>query len=1013
MEKLMTRTVLTKFGFLCSALAVGVGIPFLIGASVYAQDLAPASQEVGAVPAPAPPPGAGGEAVTERIIVTGSNIPTAEEVGPNPVLSINRDLINKTGERNTEQLIRNLPIAGPQGVQVSNNAVGFTPGASTVALRAFDPRATLILIDGRRVAPYPIGIVGIVFVDLNSIPRAAIQSIEILKDGASTTYGADAVAGVVNIKLRHDYHGAEATVEYGNTLDKDSSEYSASLLFGVGDGDTNVTGVMNFYHRNSIANRDRGFSNRPPFLSTNSSPENLNVTFEAVVAAGGTPPAGTAPGDLFFAHAPFGSNGSTPASDFVYSTGRTSLFNFNAFSLSFPEQERWGGYVAGDHKIFGDQMVGYADLMYQDVKTHNELAPGATGNFQTAGQVTIAIPPHDPNAPLLGGPTAAEVGLAPGAFNPFNPFQQIISGASRARLAEFGNRLYDNETDAFLTTIGVRGDKLFDGTWGYDAGFRYSQLKNTSLAQSVSATNYNRILNQNDPIFDPTSSQFIGTTVAYNPFGDFRVPIAANSGAINFATIHTFEEDTSKLATLDFNIYTTELFKLPAGGVGFAFGGQFRRESFDENPDAASIAGDAIGNGARTITVGGRKSFAFYAETSVPIFSPANSIPGFYALEFTGAGRFEDFRNNDTNVMVPKVGARWQPFDESLTIRATWGEGFREPSLEELFAGPIQNLAPTLDPLTGVAEPETPVLVKSNPNLTPEDSRSFSGGLVYTPKFVPGLTLSVDFWDIQRTGEVFTPTPDQVLAREAAGALLPGEVVERNADGNISRITLVNQNSGYEEARGVDFGLQYQIQTPYGTFTSLTQASYLDRYAQQLVVGGVTVNLRGDVQGPGGAQPEDAYLKWKGDSRLDWAWNGFDLNTTVRYTDGFHEHKSNGITPHWVHQTWFIDVQGSYDFTFVAPVENAPVAGYSKDAKEMVRGKDGKATETAATQTATYGLPIWKRILNGTSITVGCNDVFGQDPPDAFNSGGNTDGYPGAIYDATGRFVYVSLTKKF
>src|SRR5204863_6911275 len=203
---------------------------------------------------------------------------------------------------------------------------------------------------------------------------------------------------------------------YGNTLDKDSSEYSASLLFGVGDGESNMTGVINFYHRNSIANHDRGFSNRPPFLSTNSSPENLQVTFESVSAAGAGPEAiaaGFGPGDVFFAHAPFGSNGLSPATDYVYSAGRTSLFNFNAFSLSFPEQERYGGYFSGNHKIFGDQMVGYADLMYQNVKTHNELAPGATGSFESPGATVLAIPPSTPNpggdaTPTgLGGPTYA------------------------------------------------------------------------------------------------------------------------------------------------------------------------------------------------------------------------------------------------------------------------------------------------------------------------------------------------------------------------------------------------------------------------------------------------------------------------------------------------------------------------------------------------------------------------------------------------------------------------------
>ena len=150
-------------------------------------------------------------------------------------------------------------------------------------------------------------------------------------------------------------------------------------------------------------------------------------------------------------------------------------------------------------------MVLYADGYYENVQTHNEAAPPATGNFQTKGQTTLAIPPHSP----LGGvsppntPTFAETGVPADAFNPFNPFEQIISGATRARLSDFGNRLFDNETDAVLTTLGVKGDKLFDGTWGYDAGWRYSQLKNVQTGQQVSASRFNRVLNAADPIFDP------------------------------------------------------------------------------------------------------------------------------------------------------------------------------------------------------------------------------------------------------------------------------------------------------------------------------------------------------------------------------------------------------------------------------------------------------------------------------------------------------------------------------
>ena len=243
----------------------------------------------------------------------------------------------------------------------------------------------------------------------------------------------------------------------------------------------------------------------------------------------------------------------------------------------------------------------------------------------------------------------------------------------------------------------MKGDKLFDGSWGYDAAFRYSQVKNTSRGTDVSVTRLNRILNAADPIFDPNSSEFIGTTVPYNPFGDYRRPIPANSATINFASIFPKEIDYSKLATLDYTMYTTSLFKLPAGGVGLAFGGQFRRENTDQRLDDLFVSGDILGVPTITSTRAGRKSYAVFAETDLPIFSPENALPGLHALEFTAAGRFEEFLNNNSNIVVPKVGMRWQPFDDSLTIRATWGEGFREPSLFELATSSLTGLTNVTD----------------------------------------------------------------------------------------------------------------------------------------------------------------------------------------------------------------------------------------------------------------------------------------------------------------------------
>src|SRR5712692_12100264 len=275
MEKPMIRNVFKTFGYVRVALAGAVGVPFVIAASAFAQN--PAPPPPGAAPAPAP----GGQAEVERVIVTGSNIPTAEEVGPNPVFSLNRDLIGKSGQSTVEQILKSQPVMGASSVPVMNNSTsqGGPAGTASISLRGFDPGASLLLIDGRRVAPFPGSAnSGAGFVDLVSLPIPAVQSIEILKDGASTTYGADAVAGVVNLKFYKDYRGAQVTLQYGNTLDKDAAEYLGDVLFGVGDDKISITGDMFFYHHNSMFAKDRGNTNRPPFLSSNSSPWNLQVS---------------------------------------------------------------------------------------------------------------------------------------------------------------------------------------------------------------------------------------------------------------------------------------------------------------------------------------------------------------------------------------------------------------------------------------------------------------------------------------------------------------------------------------------------------------------------------------------------------------------------------------------------------------------------------------------------------------------------------------------------------------
>ena len=197
---------------------------------------------------------------------------------------------------------------------------------------------------------------------------------------------------------------------------------------------------------------------------------------------------------------------------------------------------------------------------------------------------------------------------------------------------------------------------------------------------------------------------------------------------------------------------------MPGGPVGLALGGFFSRETYEINPDdqANILDPQELGAGGVTPVKAGRKEVAFYGELRVPIFGPEMGIPGLHSLELDAGARFEEFRNNDTNVLVPKVALRWQPFDEQLTIRSTWGEGFLEPSMTELYGPTVFGLGPS----NFLGQIIRKQLSKSSPTRTlpPNMTGTWTGGFVYTPKWIPpqwgSLTFTVDFWDIERTGVV-------------------------------------------------------------------------------------------------------------------------------------------------------------------------------------------------------------------------------------------------------------------
>ena len=202
---------------------------------------------------------------------------------------------------------------------------------------------------------------------------------------------------MVNIKLWKDFRGVQVSQYYGNTIPRDAGAYKADVLFGVGDDKISITGDIFYFHHNDTFNGDYANSAFPPFLSSNSSPWNLSVSTAVAAAAGAPIPAGA--GSTIFTTPPSNTNGLAPASTYISDTGRVRSgilpgFNFNTFSSSYPEQERWGGYAAFNDKICGDEVQIFGDFYYADVTQHDELAPIATGSFVTQGQPTLAIPPN-------------------------------------------------------------------------------------------------------------------------------------------------------------------------------------------------------------------------------------------------------------------------------------------------------------------------------------------------------------------------------------------------------------------------------------------------------------------------------------------------------------------------------------------------------------------------------------------------------------------------------------------
>jgi iron complex outermembrane recepter protein len=990
-------------------------------------------------------------ATAVEVIVTGSNIPTAEEVGPQPVDTYRKIDIERLGVRSATDFVQKLPIA--TGVSINENLTTIGDGRTDIDLRGLGPKETLVLQDGRRLvtdgfAGYKVGANHFLTptVDLNMVPIGLIDHIDILKDGASAIYGSDAVGGVVNVWLIHKFRGLEIYASYGNTnlgASNDQGEELAYLLAGTGDDKTDIVVYAEVYNRAGIYSRDRDISSNADFTRFGGG-DNRSNDF-----AGRVGDFVYQPGLNRSAQSPTSHAFPDVANDPQYVPLSTlpraqQAFNVNALTPAMAPVDREYFYGSLDHKICNQYLELFADFKYVRGFWDGAWAPtpftpdlftDATHPFGISTE-GISVPIQNPFNPF----TASDY-TSPGGFDPKQPDTKVsaappgtgfTTGVHYAAL-EAGLRTDKITTDNFEFTAGLRGNLGEFGdyfkTWQWESGFRYSEDDRSERLGGIVDNNALRAA-----LLDTNPA------TAFNPFG-----LNQNLPGVIDKVFTTVQRRGKATLTLEDLKVTGNLFSLPAGPLSFAIGGEHRVEHENDQPDALTASRQLTG-AALVInepvplpgflpTNGSRNVWSLYWEVRVPVTSPTWNWYGFHSLELGYQERFDNYSDFGSTER-PKFFFRWQPIDSSLTLRGTYSEAYHAPALAELYTSQAQIFVLVDDPATVLVgdplgrTPGTPLTppstaiketVGGNPNLNAEVAYEWTYGFVWTPaRLIKGLTLSADFYHIDLRNVTRGREANIILVNNwnsRTGTLPNGaptggvfsDLIERDpVTGAVLDVNTRLENVNRVWTEGLDYAASYQLDTSIfghgnlGTFTFSFNGNYLDRFVEQAGPTGLKVNFNGRLVGPRfGSFPRNRWY-----ASLFYDLGGLDAGATVHYVGQYWDNDKSRKIREWT----TLDLIVNYTFNLAQPAVGQ-VPGYAKGGVKNVEIKEGKDKNAMPVSTAEYNPCSWRAWLNNTTITLGMNNVFDQDPPFvAFNV---ENGYDEWTANIKGRTWYVALTKRF
>lgn len=970
----------------------------------------------------------------EDVVVTGSRIRQPNLTTTSPVTQVTGEDIDIQGVTRVEDLVTQLPQAfAAQNSTVSNGA----SGTATVSLRNLGSSRTLVLIDGKRMG---YGSPQDDAADLNQIPGQMVERVEVLTGGASAVYGSDAIAGVVNFIMRRNFEGIEVDAQYGfyqhnndydgtgnlrSVIAKRAETNAAqfqlpddnvqvgfgrevNLLMGVNAPDDrgNITIYAGYRKNNKVLGRDYDYSSCSIGAPSAATPNDFNCS------GSGT----SFPGQF--------SDFSTYTltldanNNFVPYVGSRDAYNFGPLNYYQRPDERYTLGAFGHYDVT-DKIEVYTQLMFSDYSTIAQIAPSGNffGEFSDGFRTTDGSSTIRCDNPLLSAQQRTAIGCTAANITAGDAKSMYIG----RRNVEGGGRQSDIRFQSYRGVVGARGD--LNDAWGYDVSFQYSRAQYTNIYRNeFSNTRLARAL---DAVIDPVSGNIVcssvvnGTDADCVPYNIFRRD-GVTQEALDYLQVPlvmtgwTTQQVASAAFTVDLGAYGVQS-PWAERGVQAAFGAEYRRDALDLSPDVSYQTGDGAGQGGPTPGLGGANQvYDVFVEAQVPL-AEGKAFADQLSLDL--AYRHSEYKlGGGTDSW--KIGGDWAPVS-SVRFRASAQRAVRAPNVIELFTAQGFNLFDLdADPCDknsastymgdaacigtnpwqvslaqatapGISSPagQYNFLQGGNTALTPEESDTLTLGVVFTPDFLPGFNLTLDYFDIQVDNLISSIGPQNSLdACYASGVATACAAIKRNANGQLwvgtGNVVDLNTNIGGMSTSGLDVAANYRMDlADYG----LEKAGTL----------GFTM-----------------VGTWLNSLEVD---TGLGFGNSVYDCAGYYANQCGVPNPEWRHR---------FRVDWGTPIEGLNVSGtwrHYGEAEVAVLGADGSLGNSPSTRIDRvldsqnyFDIAGTWQARDNVTLRVGVNNVFDSDPPLSYSVGttGNNNTYP-QLYNAMGRYVFFGVTANF